>query len=89
MSNKTKPFKFRPRYNVDGCGPGYPTNGKRAKWAEEALLVYRKGKGYETDDDPSDPIADLIGDLLHLCDREKIDAEYTLERARGMWFDER
>lgn len=81
-----KRFRFKPRRNIDGKGGN--TNGARAQWAEDALLVFRRNK-YPDRDDHERPIKDLIADLLHLADREGLDGEHLLESGRGMWMDER
>jgi hypothetical protein len=61
-------------------------NEERAGWAEEALQAFQAVTG--TDDE--DAIADLIADLLHLCDRNPGlgDFETQLERGRGMYAEE-
>jgi hypothetical protein len=84
---KDKPFKFRPRKSIDGRHG--VKNGTRAEWAEKALLVFREECGYPKQDDNECPIMDLIGDLLHLADRDGLDADHLLRNGRIMWEDER
>jgi hypothetical protein len=54
-------------------------NGERALWAKAALqaLMTETGVDYE------DALGDLLGDLMHLADREPFDFEAALDRARG------
>lgn len=48
-------------------------NIKRAEWAEKALRVFSKETGVNPDGDGYDlAIADLICDLRHLADRQKV-----------------
>jgi hypothetical protein len=54
-------------------------NGDRAKWAYAALQAFRAQTGV----DYEDALGDLLGDLMHLADREPFDFEAALERARG------
>lgn len=41
-------------------------NDERAQWAETAIKAFMR----ETGTDPDDAVADLIADLMHLCDRD-------------------
>lgn len=61
-------------------------NTERASWAESAVDTFQAATG--TDD--CDALADLLGDLMHLCDRrQSIEAfDDALERARGMYAQE-
>lgn len=58
-------------------------NDDRAAWAETALASFQA----ETGTDDGDAIADLLADLMHLCDRkpERFGASFRaqLERAEG------
>jgi hypothetical protein len=55
------------------------TNGNRAQWAKAALEAFLAQTGVEYED----ALGDLLGDLMHLSDREPFDFEAALERARG------
>jgi hypothetical protein len=50
----------------------------QGKSASVALKTYQK----ETGSDAEDIVSDLLADLMHLCDKRKIDFEAELERAR-------
>jgi hypothetical protein len=54
-------------------------NADRAEWAGSALRHFQctTGTDYE------DALGDLLGDLMHWCDRNNFDFEAALERARG------
>jgi hypothetical protein len=54
-------------------------NNDRAEWAAAALRHFQctTGTDYE------DALADLLGDLMHWCDRDNFDFEAALFRARG------
>ena len=54
-------------------------NDDRAEWAASALRQFRcvTGTDYE------DALGDLLGDLMHWCDRNNFDFELALNRARG------
>lgn len=54
-------------------------NDKRAGWAATALKAFQD----ETGADDEDALGDLLGDLMHWCDRHNFDFEAALERARG------
>jgi hypothetical protein len=62
-----------PPPDVDG------QNGDRAKWAKTALQAFMAQTGV----DYEDALRDLLGDLMHLSDREPFDFEAAMERARG------
>ncbi len=62
-------------------------NDKRATWAEHALEEFM----LQTGTDPENALADLLVDLMHLCDRVpetygEFDAQ--LSRARGHYANE-
>lgn len=82
-----KKFKFEPDKSIDGQRG--ITNATRAEWAEQALSEFRRICGYPSRDDNKCPITDLIGDLLHLADRDGLDGEALLESGRGLWEEER
>jgi hypothetical protein len=54
-------------------------NNDRAEWAAAALRHFQciTGTDYE------DALGDLLGDLMHWCDRNNFDFELALNRARG------
>ena len=85
--------RFRAARCADGKGES-PCNGKRAKWAEAALHGFLAAtgeadhigtRGYAGEDET----ADLLTDLLHLCDKKGLDAEKLLGRAKRNWEHER
>jgi hypothetical protein len=53
-------------------------NGDRAEWAAAALRHFQccTGTDYDT------ALVDLLGDLMHWCDRNGVDFEDELSRAR-------
>jgi hypothetical protein len=53
-------------------------NDGRAKWAGAALRHFQCTTGTDWDEGP----ADLLGDLMHWCDRNGFDFETELSRAR-------
>ena len=63
-------------------------NLERAQWAEAAVRTFRA----ETRADDCDALADLLCDLMHLCDaRAPADGwqfDAALERARAYYVDE-
>ena len=81
----TKKFGFRADHSVDGDGP---TNAKRAAWAEAGVRAFLKASG-ETEAVDEDSIRDLMADLLHLCDREGVDAQAAVDWALRRWEEER
>ena len=87
MATTKRKFRFRANRAVDG--DGCPTNGTRADWAAAGLAGFLAATGEADAGDNRDSIGDLIADLLHLCDREGIDAEAVLESARHNWEYER
>jgi hypothetical protein len=54
-------------------------NDKRAAWAGAALATFIT----QTGTDEEDAVGDLLGDLMHWCDRNNYDFEAALTRARG------
>ena len=54
-------------------------NGNRTRWAETALLAFRR----ETGSDTEDAVADLLCDLMHLADRRAWNFDIELERAQA------
>lgn len=60
--------------------PGDPENmnSDRASWASAALREFQRVTG--TDDE--DRLGDLLCDLMHWCDRNDLDFDAALSRAR-------
>jgi hypothetical protein len=54
-------------------------NGNRAGWAEAAILTFEA----ETKVDREDALCDLIADLAHWCDRNKMTLANEIRRAMG------
>jgi hypothetical protein len=65
-----------------------PTNLDRAKWADAAIQAFRRA----TRTDDCDALADLLADLMHLCDTKRgqdgWDFDAMLERARSNYVEE-
>ena len=53
-------------------------NADRAAWADEAIRCFQSTTGTDWED----AVADLLCDLMHLCDREAFKFEKELDRAR-------
>jgi hypothetical protein len=53
-------------------------NGDRAKWAKAALRAFRKA----TSADEEEALGDLLCDLMHWSDRNNMDFDAALDRAR-------
>jgi hypothetical protein len=69
--------------------PGLPPdpegqNDDRAKWAGVALDAFQA----ETGTDDCDKLGDLLGDLMHWCDRNNQEFEWALDRARNYYRQE-
>lgn len=80
-------FRFKPNKCVDGKDNS-PSNGTRAEWAETAVHAFLGATG-EPDDVDCDSVRDLMADLLHLCDRQGIDARALAGTAVADWERER
>ena len=80
---KTKKFVFKGGKKDDG-----PSNAKRAKWAEKAVLAFLAETG-ESGGVDEDSVRDLLADLLHLCDRENLDTEHIFDTSKRDWLAER
>lgn len=79
-----KRFKFQPTKDIDHSGQ---TNGKRANRALRAVMAWL---GEDHPDDTIEAhIQDLLCDLHHLCDREKLDIDDILDSAKRCHGDER
>ena len=81
---KTKLYKFKPNRDIDGNGN---TNGTRAERAMRAVTSYI-GED-RPDETPETHIQDMLCDLHHLCDREKIDISELIRVVRATYEDER
>lgn len=73
---------------------GGVSNDTRAEWAEASLdaMAHTMGEDMFEDlcpEDGQDLIGDLIGNLLHVCDRYGFDAEKLWQRGREHWQTER
>lgn len=81
-----KAFKFREgkRSNI----PDGLTNGKRAEQAEFAVEAASRARGEAVTID-EDGIRDLLADLGHLCDRERLDFPGIVNTAEKDWRSER
>ena len=67
--------------NVSNTLPPDPEgmNDERAEWAASCIRHFQCLTGADWDD----AVSDLIGDLMHFCDRESFDFTNELERARA------
>lgn len=54
-------------------------NDDRSRWADAAILEFRR----QTGSDLEDALSDLLADAMHWCDRNEIDFDNELDRARG------
>lgn len=59
-------------------------NGQRSVWGAATVAHFQT----LTRTDDEDAIADLLSDLMHLCDDTKQNFTHQLVRARGMYHDE-
>jgi hypothetical protein len=77
FQNRLRAFCVQPTFecsrDVDGM------NSQRAVWAKATLQSFVKQTGTEYED----ALGDLLGDLMHLSDREPFDFDLALERARS------
>jgi hypothetical protein len=64
-------------------------NGDRSDWAQTALVAFAVETGQCPDSDGFEEIAtDLIADLMHFCDVEKIDFSRCLAIAQDHYREE-
>lgn len=70
-------------FRADKAWPGSRTNSERADMAYRALVEY----GVEGEQETA--MADLLADLLHLCDLNEWDFEQAMARARKYHAEER
>jgi len=78
-------MKHNPNKAIDNGGP---TNGMRAYHAAGAVREACKLRGEHPAVD-EDGIKDLFCDLMHLCDREELDAREICRWAHARWEEER
>jgi hypothetical protein len=85
---KRKPWKFRPARSIDSGGAETGvTNSRRAMRAEDGCIAWR---GEDQPDDTYETnIGDMLGDLMHLCDRDGFDFDDLLRMGRGNYEAER
>lgn len=76
-----KPVRVRKRSILPAGRSADPTI-RRARRARRALVSYRHDSGLTDADGLDTAIADLICDLLHLCNRSGLDCQRVLARAR-------
>lgn len=76
---------FKPNRDIDGNGN---TNAVRAGRAEVAVKAYATTAGYRDENDESCP-QDMLCDLMHYCDREKIDFSKLQADAHSCYIEER
>lgn len=69
---------------------GRVSNEERSECADHAFFYYKRvtGRGRYSDTEQEDVI-DLIADLGHLCDRDKIDFNSAIASGRRHWEQER
>lgn len=82
MRPRSKPRQTRSKARVS-----QPLNAHRAARAAMALSAYVGGDTEE--DEPRDVLCDLVADLGHHCDVERIDFEALLDMALIHWRAER
>ena len=59
-------------------------NADRSRWAEAAIFEFQR----QTGADLEDAVSDLLADLMHWCDRRKLDFDKELDRARSHYDEE-
>jgi hypothetical protein len=59
-------------------------NNDRAAWAEEALSKFQQ----TTRCDREDALPDLLANMMHWCDREKVDFHIALRKAQDHYREE-
>jgi hypothetical protein len=62
-------------------------NDRRAMWAGKSLDVFAQETRIK-DEDNGLKLSDLLSDLMHWCDRNGVDFEYEINRARGNYVAE-
>lgn len=59
-------------------------NDERAEWAEAAVAAFAEATNMrDAGEDDATVLADLLADLLHWCDRRRVDFDAALQRGRG------
>lgn len=67
----------------DDKAPDMPAmNLERASWALKAIEAFGETNGVSYEHEPDSAIADLLADIMHLCDRDKIDFDAALDKGR-------
>lgn len=61
-------------------------NNQRAEWAGEALRKFQRDTSCDEDDETV--LGDLLCDLMHWCDREKVDFHVALRRGQDHYREE-
>lgn len=66
-------------------------NADRASWAESALRAFVANTGQKLEDpyDLDEAIRDLITNLCHLANQSDLDVDLIIERAVGMYHEEK
>lgn len=65
------------------------TNLQRADWAMVAVRAFAAETGLDTSGDETETaVADLLANLMHLCDKERIDFDVALMRGRSHYREE-
>jgi len=58
-------------------------NDDRADWAYEALCSFQSATGLGDEDGLDTAVSDLLADIAHLCDRERLDFSHLILRAKN------
>jgi len=84
-------YKFKPKKwkTADGLDNPDVTNGDRARWADEAVEAFKEETHDYADGICEENIADLLCDLMHLCDRERFSFDEALSTGRANYQAER
>lgn len=85
VEEDAKPFKFRPKRDIDGSGN---TNKIRAERAMKGMLAYATAGGYSSVDNPC-LLQDLLCDLAHMADQKQLDMASALEMGIRCYMEER
>ena len=82
-------FEFKPKKNIAESGHVFHTNGAAAKRGHAAVIRYMAACKYKTRKFDESTIQDLVTELCHLMDREKIDVNQYIDMALNNWREER
>lgn len=64
-------------------------NNDRGEWADRALRTFAEVTGMDmAGEDDETILGDLLADLMHWCDRNAVDFDDMLERARMNYAEE-